>query len=541
MKSKLFLPFLLIWFVGFSQENYTKRPKLVVGIVVDQMRQDYIFRYWDKFGENGIKRLLRNGYFAKNTQYNYVPTFTGPGHSSIYTGTTPAVHGIAANDWYERETKKSVYCASDETVNSVGSSSKAGKMSPRNLKSNTIGDELKLYFNQKSKVYGIAIKDRSAILPAGHSADAAFWFDGSTGDFITSDYYLKSLPNWLKEFNSKKLPKTYLEKGWNTLLAIENYSESIADENPFEKAPNKKEKPVFPYDFKQQIASGNYEIIRATPQGNSLTKDLAIACLKGENLGKDQITDLLAISFSSTDYVGHAYGPRSVEVEDTYLRLDKDLEELLNVLDNEVGKNEYLCFLTADHGACDVPNHLMSVKIPAGYANAKAIESELKAALRNRYGDSLVESYDNQQVYLNNKVIEDKKLNKTEIENFCAEHLLKRKEVQEVFTGTQLRSSNYTEGFGRLIQKGYFQKRSGDVMVNYLPGWMENGPTGTTHGAPYSYDTQVPLIFFGWGIKKGINYEPVEITDIVPTLSQLLNIPYTNGCTGKVIDELFED
>ena len=378
-----------------------KQPKLVVGIVVDQMRQDYIYRYWNKFGNGGFKKLINEGYFYKNTHFNYVPTYTGPGHASIYTGTSPATHGIISNDWYVKEIGKTTYCTEDYNVKAVGTESNAGLMSPKNLLVTTIGDELKLNTNQQAKVFAISLKDRSSILPAGHSANGAFWFDGSTGKFISSTHYMNQLPSWLNDFNNLQLAKQYLSKGWNTLYPLGNYTESIADKNNYEEAPNKKETAIFPYDYKVQIESNNYDIIRATPFGNTITKDLALACLKAEQLGKGKQADMLCISFSSTDYVGHSYGPRSVEIEDVYLRLDKDLEELINALDASVGKDNYVLFLTADHGASDIPAHLKDLKIPAGYIDEKELTKTVKSFCHQQYGDSLVASLTNQQIFLN--------------------------------------------------------------------------------------------------------------------------------------------
>ncbi len=532
---------LIVLITGYASAQNKNKPKLIVGIVVDQMRHDYIYRYWDKYGNGGFKKLIKGGYFCKNANYNYVPTYTGPGHASIYTGTTPATHGIIANDWYSKDENKIIYCAEDNNVNTVGSTSKAGKMSPKNLLTTTIGDELKLSNIQKSKVIGVSLKDRSSIMPAGHSADAAYWFDGSTGAFITSTHYMQQLPTWLNNFNAKQLAKQYLQQGWNTLLPIDQYIESIADNNNYETAPNKKDTPTFPYEYSKQLEKNNYEILRATPWGNTITKDLAIEALKNEQLGKDNYTDILAISFSSTDYVGHSYGPKSIEVEDVYLRLDKELEQLITAIEKEVGVGNFTLFLTADHGACDNANYLKSNKIPAGYADADKMELELKTFLFNQYGDSLVNTYINQQVFLNDAVLFAKKLNKEVIEKQCAEFFMKYNGVAETYTAVTLQQEAYTPlTFKYLVQKGYNFKRSGDLAVAYNAAWMEYMEKGTTHGAAYSYDTHVPLIFYGNGINKGVKTDNVNIVDIAPTLSMLLDISFPNGCTGEVITEVLK-
>lgn len=526
--------------LGLNSAAQKKAPKLVVGIVVDQMRADYIYRYWNRFGDGGFKRLVNDGFFCKNTHYNYVPTYTGPGHCSIYTGCTPATHGIIANDWYAKETNSTIYCVSDPKAKPIGTLSKNGMMSPHNQLTTTLGDELKLFTNGKAKVFGVSLKDRSSVLPAGHSANAAFWFDEETGNFVSSDWYVKDLPEWLKQFNAKKLPKTYLEKGWNTLYSIETYSNSIADDNKYEKAPNGKPNPAFPYDYQSQIAKNAWGILKASPWGNTITKDLAIECLKNEQMGKDDTSDMLCISFSSTDYVGHSYGLRAVETEDVYLRLDKDLEELLKVLDAEVGQENYSLFLTADHGAADVASYLKDMKIPAGYLKEKVYEKDLKTFCMKQYGDSLIANISNQQIFLNIPKLQSMKLNQEEVEKNLAAKLVTIEGVAEAYPSSVLKFEGYKgDNLKSLIANGYNHKRSGNVAFSYQAGWLDIQETGTTHGAAYTYDTHVPLIFFGAGIKKGESVKPCYITEVAPTISILLNNPFPNGCTSKPIEEVF--
>jgi predicted AlkP superfamily pyrophosphatase or phosphodiesterase len=518
-----------------------KTPKLVVGVVVDQMRIDYIYRYWNRYSNGGFKRLVSNGYFCKNTHFNYVPTYTGPGHSSIYTGTSPSVHGIIANEWYVKEKQKVVYCAEDESVKTIGSDSKSGMMSPRNQLTTTIGDELKLATNGKSKVFGIGLKDRSSILPVGHAADAAFWYDDATGNFISSSWYVNDLPQWVRQFNDKHLAKSYLEKGWNSMFPIESYTASLPDNNVYESAPNKKVPPVFPYDYKEYIEKNNWALLKATPYGNTITKDMAMACIKNEGLGKDEFPDMLCISFSSTDIIAHAYGPRAVEIEDVYLRLDKDIEELLKTLDTEVGKDNYTLFLTADHGGAEVPNYLKSLKIPAGLVKAWKVEKELKQFCTGKFGDSLINNISNQQIFLNEDKIATMKLNAGEVENALCGKLIQMEGISEAYPSSILKYEAYkTDNLKALIAAGYNHKRSGNVVFAYLPGWLDIGETGTTHGAGYAYDTHVPLIFYGSGIKKGENIKLNYITEIAPTICFLLNINLPNGCFSKPIDEVLK-
>jgi predicted AlkP superfamily pyrophosphatase or phosphodiesterase len=529
----LFLPFFIP--AQTVKTAHASKPKLIVGIVVDQMRNDYIYRYWDRYGNGGFKKLIGNGFYLKNAHYNYVPTITGPGHASIFTGATPRVHGIVANDWYDRALGKNVYCVWDKKVDPVGTTVNGRKCSPFNLLSTTIGDELKISTVGKGKVFGLALKDRSAILPAGHAANGAFWFDDSTGNFVSSTWYMKELPAWIKEFNSKQLAKTYLQKGWNTLKPIETYTSSIADNNAYEKAEGKNS-PTFPYDYSDALTKNAFGMIKLNPYGCTITKDLAIACLKNEQLGKDDITDFLTISFSSPDIVGHAFGPRSVEVEDVYLRLDLELEDLIKTLDAEVGANNYVIFLTADHGGADVPNHLLDNKIPAGYFSEFEFKKQVKDYLQKSFGDGeiLLES-SNQQLFLNEEKLD--KINRQYVEQKLCDFLVTNEAIAEAYPSVVLKNENAKgRDVKALIQNGYNHQRSGNVAFEYRPGWMDHERTGTTHGAAYSYDTHVPIIFYGAGIEKGSSTEYFTITQIAPTICELIKINYPSGCIADPIN-----
>ena len=541
--SKLLVVFLFIFSQCLlSQNNSSVKPKLVVGIVVDQMRNDYIYRYWDRFGEGGFKRLINDGFYFKNAHYNYIPTYTGPGHSSIYTGATPRTHAIIANDWHIKSSAISNYCVSDTGVKSIGCTNKNGKMSPKNQLSSTIGDELKISTNQIGKVFSIALKDRSAILPAGHAANGAFWYDEITGNFISSSWYIKELPSWVNAFNNKNFPKVYLTKGWQTLYPISSYSNSLADNNNYEASPIKKAAITFPYNYKDFIEKNDFSIIKSNPYGNTITKDLAISCLINESLGKDNIADLLCISFSSPDYIGHYYGPRSIEAEDIYLRLDKDIEDLLNTLDEQVGKNNYTIFLTADHGGADVPNHLIDSKIPAGYIKEKYLVTEIKKFFQSSFGDSSIfENNSNEQIFLDSRKINQLNLKTAEVESKLADFLITINGISEAFTSSTLKTQSfYKNDYPTLLQNGYNHKLSGNVCYIYNPAWMDYSEKGTTHGAGYNYDTHVPIIFYGNSIKKGNYFQYVSITQIAPTICELLQINQTNGCISDPLNEFFK-
>lgn len=517
-------------------------PKLVVGIVVDQMRYDYLTRFWDQYGEYGFKRLVRQGYNCKNNHFNYAPTSTAPGHASVYTGTSPASHGIIGNSWYDKEQEKDVYCVSDDTYSSVGSNSDAGKMSPFRMNVTTLTDQLRLHTQLRGKVISLSIKDRGAVIPGGHMANAAYWFaGGNEGNWITSTYYMDQLPKWVSKFNASRGVDQY-RKPWSTLKDIDGYSESGSDNNMYEGVFSGEEAPVFPHDIPGLWnANGGYELIKATPYGNNLTTDFAIAAVKGEELGADGITDFLAISYSSTDYVGHKYGVNSKEIEDTYLRLDEDIENLLNFLDKQVGAGDYTLFLTSDHGVADVPAYLIDQKIPVGYFQSEVMLSKLREFLNYRFGTTeLLKSVSNNQLYLDSKVIQNLDLTEREVQETIAAELLDNEFVDRVYTAYQMENTQYTTGIPYILQNGFNQKRSGDIIYVFKPGVTDFMKTGTTHGSPQIYDTHVPLLFYGKGISHGSIVSPTEIPDIAPTIAALLGIAFPNGATGKPVKAVLE-
>jgi predicted AlkP superfamily pyrophosphatase or phosphodiesterase len=536
---------LLLWAVPvLAQQNKGKlnRPKLVVGIVVDQMRYDYLYRYWDKYGGKGFKRLIRQGFSYENAHYNYTPTYTGPGHASIYTGTTPAVHGIVANDWYDRATAQNMYCTEDKTVKSVGSTSVWGQMSPKNLLTTTITDQLRLATNQQAKVIGVCIKDRGAILPAGHTANAAYWYDGTNGSWITSTYYMDQLPAWVQAFNGRQLAAKYLAQPWTPLLPLAQYVESTPDDNEFEKPFAGEKRPVFPHDI-PNVRGPSFDMLRAIPAGNTFTREFATAAIRGEKMGQGPTTDFLALSFSATDYVGHQFGPNSIEAQDTYLRLDQDLALLLDFLDTELGKNQYLVFLSADHGGAPGVAYAQSVRVPAGSIAPREMQDSVTQFLHQQYGPGQwVLSFINRQFYLNHALIAAKKLDLAQVQEKVAAYVQHLEGVQQVTTASAL--SRGENGLDRYIQKGYQPRRSGEVVVTFLPGWLEGYQgkeiKGTTHGSSNAYDTHVPLLWYGWQVKKGVSATRVSITDIAPTLAQLLRILEPNGTTGRPLLEVLQ-
>lgn len=528
--------------VSFTNNAQEKRPKIVVGIVVDQMRQNYLYRFHDKLGEGGFKRLMKEGHCFKNAHYNYIPTYTAPGHASIYTGTTPSNHSIIANNWYDKTKGRSTYCVSDETVTAIGGSANAGKMSPRNLKATTITDELLLTTNFLSKVVGVSIKDRGAILPAGHNPTGAYWFDSKSGNFITSNYYTNALPKWADNFNKKRLVNKYLKNSWEPLLPIASYTESSTDNVGYERPFKGQENAVFPYDLNNLVKDNGIGIIRTTPYGNTLVMDMALAAIEGEKLGDDSMTDFLAVSFSSTDYVGHAFGPYSIELEDTYLRMDLELKRLFAYLDKNF-KDEYVIFLTADHGVVDVPLFLKDMKMPGGYLPQSTLDSVITNALETKYGvGEWIKDVSNGQIFLNHELIEKLQLKASDVRRFLKQTLLTINELSKVFTSDDMMNRNSTDPVKKRLENGFNSQMSGDILFTLKSGYLIDsgyGPAGTTHGTGYTYDTHIPILFYGKGVKNGETIRQVHITDIASTLSMLLDISLPSSNTGSPLKEIF--
>lgn len=527
----------------FAQKNSSaklQRPKLVVGLVVDQMRWDYLYRYYDKFQDDGFKRLITQGFSVNNVHIPYVPTYTAVGHTSIYTGSVPAINGICGNDWYEKSLGKSIYCTADDSVMPVGTKNmKAGSHSPKNLWSTTMTDQLRLATNFQGKVVGISLKDRASILPAGHNPTGAFWYDDSTGNFVTSSYYMKNLPKWIIDFNSKKIGDDLVKNGWQTLLPIEEYTESSPDNSVWEGLLGSARTPTFPYNNFAKDYAKNKEIIRTSPFGNSLTLKAAEAAVAGENLGEDAVTDFLAINLASTDYAGHKFGPNSIEVEDVYLRLDRDLGEFFKYLDRIVGEGNYTVFLSADHGGAHSEGFMEEHKLPTGFygENAKKNYNEL---LKNKFGaDHLVITFTNNQIYLDDKIIEGHQLDADKVKDYLIDYLNHDKSVLFAVDTKKVAQSSIPELIKTRIMNGYNWQRSGDIQVIFHDSWLPSySKLGTTHGAWNSYDAHIPLLFMGWGIKSGATNKDYAMTDIAPTICALLKIQFPSGNVGNPITEV---
>ena len=526
--------------VSLMAQKGVERPKLVVGIVVDQMRWDYIYRYMDRYEAGGFKRMLGEGFSCENTFITHLPSFTAVGHSTIYTGSVPAIHGITGNDWTDQVTGRKWYCTEDTTVQAVGTTSDAGKMSPRNLLSSTITDEIKLATNFRSKVVGVSLKDRASILPAGHTPDGAFWLDDSNASFVTSTYYMSDLPDWVKQFNNTKEPAKLMSKPWETLYPIKTYVQSSPDDAKWEGFYKGETTITFPHNM-PVIYSQDPGSLRSTPSGNTLTLDFAKAAVLGYGMGGDSITDFLTINCASTDYVGHQFGPNSIEVEDTYLRLDKDLSAFFRFLDQRVGKGNYLVFLSADHGAANAVGFMQEHNVPAGLVPASKLMTGVNSALASRFGvEGLAVSGQNYHLSFDMKKIAAQKLDYDAVKKEAVIYLQQQPGIQFAVDIENIGNSAVPEPIRTMIMNGYNSKRTGPVMIIQEPGWYQGSDKGTTHGSWNAFDTHLPLLFMGWHVKHGATNETVSMADIAPTIAAMLHIQMPNGTVGKPVMAVYK-
>ena len=541
------LRFILLFSFSFllscsSDNKNLEKPKLVVAIVVDQMRYDFLENLSHRFSENGFNRLINEGYNCKNNFFNYVPTVTGPGHSSVSTGSTPMTHGIVGNNWYDREKSKSIYCTDDSNYDHIGGDEYSGNKSPNNLLVETFAD-INKYYNPEAKTISVGIKDRGSILMGGKNADAAYWYYGKErAQWITSTYYMQKLPSWVENFNMEDNLEKYLEE-WVPLYEISTYDNFEIDNNNFEKLFKGKDDSAFPYDTKSLMKHNDcFDMIKETPYGNEMTTDFAMEAVINEKLGKRGVTDVLTISYSSTDYIGHSFGVASVETQDTYIRLDKEIEKLLLFLDNELGENQYTLFLTGDHGVLEIPALLSSNGFDAMSISEKDMKrdvlKQLETVLKTNV-KSIISDVDNNQIYLNDEVIGKLGLSKNEVITEIIKVLETFDFISNAYSSDFILNSKGLNGYEKLIQNGFHEKRSGDVALVLKPNVIFYDGKGTTHGSGYNYDTHVPLIFFGSGIRNGETERITEIPDIAPTISKILGQKMKNS-TGKSLDFIFD-
>ena len=548
MKRLAIIFFLILVFVKLhGQGAYLPpdKPKLVIGIVVEELNYNQLEKFHDKLSENGIKKLINEGTYFKNASYEYLLTQSAPGHATIATGAEPSFHGITSDNWYTPLKNELINCTKDVSVNSVGGSFESGLHSPVNLLVSTFSDELAIATNKKAKVFGVGLKESSAIFSAGHTANAAYWFDNTTGTWMSSSYYISALPDWVNDFNAMKFSDTYLNSTWNLLRPAKDYADCLPDSNSFEIGFNNIN--YFPYDLKK-LRSGNtfsskndYSLLRETPFGNSLTTNFAIRLIQKERLGKDDVTDYLSICYSATDYIGHRFGPSSVEMGDAILRLDDDIKNLLTFINDSIGKKNVIIYLTAAHGISEIPAVLEKDRIPSGYFQQNQALQLLRSYLNAIYGEGdWVKGYSERQIFLNRTLIEDARLSLDDVQKKVARFLVQFTGVEAAYPYSAFEANDFGNGNLKRIINNFSPQRSGDVIVILNPGWVEKVSNFVTnHNSPYEYDSHVPLIWYGWTVNRATVTRQVNITDIAATLSTLCKVPYPNACTGEPMFELF--
>lgn len=546
MKSLLLFKvilFSLCSFLCFNSSNAqqtdsrAEKPKLIVGVVVDQMRWDFLYRYQDRYTEGGFKRMLREGFTCENTHIDYAPTVTACGHTCVYTGSVPSVHGIAGNNWYDKALGRDVYCAEDTVAQTLGVPHSGYSRSPVNLLTTTIGDELKLANNFRSKVVGVSFKDRGAIFPSGHLSDGAYWFDNESGNFVSSTYYFDDLPEWVKEFNAQKLPEKYLSQTWETLYPIDTYKQSTEDNKDYENRLGGKETPTFPYDL-ETLKGDEYGLLKNTPFGNTITFDIARAAIEAENLGGGEFTDMLTISFSTPDGLGHTVGPNAIEIEDTYLRMDKEFEAFFEYLDEKYGRDGYLFFITADHGVSQSPGFLKEKGLPTGVYGSEVVE-QINEKVSEKYNiEKVIESSANYHLYLNWKNVYNSDVDIDELYEFICHLVRQHPGIADAVPMKDLGEAALPRSVREKFVNGYNAKRSGDIAILFQPNWKGGRWSGATHGLWHPYDSHIPLVWMGWNIKQGHTNRQIGMTDISPTLAAMLKIQMPSGSIGHPILEI---
>ncbi|PSL28182.1 alkaline phosphatase family protein [Chitinophaga ginsengisoli] len=531
-------PLLVTLFAGISISSaQSLKPRLIVGLVVDQMRWEYLYKFNSRFGPDGFKRLMDSGFNCNNTHLNFYPSHDGPGYASIFTGTVPSIHGIPANSWYDKNIRSEVYCVEDETVRNIGSDRFAGS-SPRRLEVNTIGDELRLFTNHQSKVFAISLMDRAAVLSAGHSGNA-YWLDGGSGNFISSTFYLARLPSWVEAFNSRQYVDSICKAGWDLLYPRSTYIYSNDGGSLYKGTPFGKTALSFPYDL-SSFASVRRNVFSYTPFGNTILIDFATKLISNEKLGSGDTPDLLTIAFSSTDYIGHAFNPNSIELEDTYLRLDKEIGSFLRHLDELYGKDGYLVFLTSDHGVANNFGYLKDMNINSGEVKMNEIILNTEKYLKSTFGDlNWIRTFNYPMIHLNDSSIITTGIDRKAITEQIKKNIEQYDGVLKVLDLTSISDELLEASLKTKTINGIFSKLSGDMIIILKPNYYETfSRTGTTHGSLFSYDTHIPLLWYGCGIKSQKDYSEINITDIAPTISAILNIPEPNGSTGHIIKDL---
>lgn len=521
-----------------------EKPRLIIGIVIEQFRYDYLEQYWDRLGENGFKRLIHEGTYCKNAAYDYLLTQSGPGYATLSTGASPAVHGIVADRWYKSLSDEQVYCTQDPTVLPLGGSFENGLQSPVHLTSTTFSDELKLASNMKSKVLGVGMQDFTAIFPAGHNPDGVYWYDDASGTLMSSTYYADSLPDWVMDFNDRMIPLQYLGGQWDLSRDRDSYMHAGRDTSAYEKGFG--DQSWFPYDLdalsRTSVLSRKrkYDLLPHTPFADAYILDFAREAIRSEELGKDEVTDFLSVSLSASQWIGRRFGPHSLEMEDTFLRLDRMLGDFLDHLLAEVGKKNVLIYLTGAHGLAGIPEVMQEYGMPAGSFKPNQAILLLQSYLNALYSQGdWVKGYEGNQVFLNHSLIEDARLSLSEVQDKSARFMLQFRGIAQAIPSHVVESSYFGSGMMQKVQNGYDSRRSGDLTLVLEPAWVLENDYPTDHSSGYEYDAHVPLIWYGWTVNRSTINRKVYLRDVAPTLSHFCNVPLPNASTGEAVTELY--
>jgi predicted AlkP superfamily pyrophosphatase or phosphodiesterase len=512
-------------------------PKLVVSIIVDQLRYDYLERFQSHFTDKGFGLFYKKGAVVSFGRYNYFPTSTAPGHATVLSGAPPSQHGIIGNDWFDKRTRQSVYCAEDKSVEGVGVTGSSGQRSPKNFIGANLADQMRLHFG--SRVVGISMKDRGAILPAGKKPVGAYWFNSKDGHFVTSTYYHEKMPAWVDAFNKKDRAGSFLGTTWDRLLPASEYA--FADDALGERSLAGEKKPVFPHRIGKKDDKSRSAVM-PTPFANQILMEFAIAAIEGTGLGKGPQPDLLCVSFSPNDYVGHSFGPHSHEVQDTTIRLDRQLNEFFTYLDKKIGLENVLIHLTADHGVAPTPEFAQSQGIAGGRYKAADHLLDLMGKLSDRFGAAkyfLYPRFSSGQLIYDHDVLRKQKVSVTEINRFIREWAFDTGIYQAAYSRDQLLDGRAPGMIGRAVFNGFNGERGADMILIAKPFVIPTyGKGGTTHGSPFNYDTHVPILFYGHGVKPGRYDDEFYITDIAPTLAAILRVEVPPGSIGRPLTKL---
>ena len=521
-----------IGLAGLAQTVRAETPRLVVAIVVDQLRYDYLERFSGLFPPGGFRLFTEKGAFLTFARYDYCPTVTGPGHASIFGGCGPSMHGIIANDWIDRKTGLGVYCCGDDSVHGVGTGTNSSRVSPRNFIGSNFADQLRLQY--RSKVVGVSMKDRGAILPAGKKPAGAYWFDSKSGNFVTSSYYVPELPDWVARFNARHRAAAFADTNWNRLAKLKDYP--YPDDGPGEGRLGGETNSLFPHRILFKKDDG-FDAVVATPFGNQILEEFAEAAIEGEGLGRGPQPDLLCVSFSSLDAVGHRFGPYSHEAQDALLRLDRQLADLFRFLDAKVGLHRVQMVLTADHGVMPNPEFAVSQGLDGRRINEADLLVDLLNRLDKAFGAGkylLKPGFYGGDLYFNQGTLREKGLKPAKVAAFIRDWALSSGKFQACYSRDQLLEGLAPGMVGRLTLNGYHAERGGDVVLIPKPFFVpSSGAAGTTHGSPFTQDTHVPVLFYGTVFNRGRFADEFYISDIAPTLCAALRMDAPSGCTGR--------